>query len=292
MNRLNRARGLLSIAALALCVLAPWVARAETDAEKKQRAKERYEIATRFYDVGKYGEAVKEYEEAYMLTGDPALLFNIGQAYRLWDHSEDAIRVYKNYLRQRPDAVNRADVEKKIADLDKVVEERRRSGGAPLAEPAAPPPAPGEQPPLPGAAPVSAEPAPMPQAGLPPAGVVVATPPGSSTPPKSDRAWLNYSLLGVGGACLVTAAVAGMLGASKAKKLQDAAQNRQPFDPAVEQNGKTANLVAVTTGVVGLVAGGVGGYFFWRDRKAARASVAVVPVISATFAGGSALLTF
>ena len=104
MNPLKHGRGVLAIATLALCVLGPSVVRgAESDTEKKQRAKEHYEIATRFYDVGKYGEAVKEYEEAYMLTGDAALLFNIGQAYRLWDRPEDAIRVYKNYLRQRPD---------------------------------------------------------------------------------------------------------------------------------------------------------------------------------------------
>jgi tetratricopeptide (TPR) repeat protein len=296
MNPLKHRRGVLAIAALALCVLGPSVVRgAESDTEKKQRAKEHYEIATRFYDVGKYGEAVKEYEEAYMLTGDAALLFNIGQAYRLWDRPEDAIRVYKNYLRQRPDAVNRTDVEKKIADLEKVVEERRR-GGAPPGEAVSPPAptAPTARVPPPGVVPAPIapiEPPPMAEPGQPPAGVIV----GESVPAapaKPQRSWLSYSLLGVGGACLVTATIAGAVGASKAKKLQDASQNHEPFDPAVQQNGKTANGVAVVAGVAGLAIGGVGGYLLWRDHTAARAAVAVAPAFSPTFAGGSALLTF
>ena len=131
MNSFAPLRGLVATVVLALCALAAIPARAETDAEKKQQAKAHYELATRFYDVGKYGEAINEYEAAYLLTGDPALLYNIGQAYRLWDRPDDAIRVYKNYLRQRPDAVNRADVERKIADLEKTVEERHRSGAVP-----------------------------------------------------------------------------------------------------------------------------------------------------------------
>ena len=165
---------------------------------------------------------------------DAALLFNIGQAYRLWDRPEDAIRAYKNYLRRVPDAVNRADVEKKIADLEKLVEDVGVAGAAAdragarwrathgararaawdrarrrprrlVPEPAAGP-------------------------GRLPAGVVVGqSAPAAPAKPKSN--WLAYSLLGVGGACLATAIVAAAVGASKAKKLQDASRNKQPFDP-------------------------------------------------------------
>jgi tetratricopeptide (TPR) repeat protein len=288
MNPLKHGRGVLAIATLAFCVLGPAMARAQSDAEKKQKAKEHYEIGTRFFDVGKYGDAVKEYEEAYLLTGDPKLLYNIGQAYRLWDHSEEALRVYKNYLRQRPDAENRADVEKKIADLERLIEDRRRGVGPQPAEVTPPPPLVGQPPP-----PVSPPALPPPVAGgePPPVGGLAAeTPP--AAPPPARRTWLTYSLLGVGGAGLLTAVVAGAVAASKAKKLQDASQNHEPFDPAVEQNGKTANAVAVLAGVVGLAAGGVGGYFLWRDIRAARAAVTLAPVLSPTFAGGSAALTF
>jgi tetratricopeptide (TPR) repeat protein len=288
---------LVVLTTLMLALLAPTLASAQTDAEKRQRAKERYEMATRFYDVGKYGEAINEYEAAYLLTGDPALLFNIGQAYRLWDHSDDALRVYKNYLRQRPDAPNRADVEKKIADLERLVEERRRTGlSQPSAEPppatagpVAPPPTAAVPPGVP--APAAVEPPPAVPSVYPP-GVVVA--PGTPPPPAepAGRPWLAYSLMGVGGVSLVTAVVAGVVGKNQAKKLEDAAQNREVYDPTIQSSGKSANAVAVVATIVGVAAGGVGGYLWWRSRKAGQAQVTLAPAVAPSFAGGSALLTF
>jgi tetratricopeptide (TPR) repeat protein len=288
---------ILALATLAVCVAAPTVARAQSEAEKRVQAKDHYEMATRLYDVGKYGEAIAEYEQAYLLIEDAALLFNIGQAYRLWDRPEDAIRAYKNYLRRRPEASNRLDVDKKIADLERIVEERRRG------VPAQPPPQPVQpaqqvSPPVTGASP--AYPAPAPVAVTPAQTVPAAAPmpeqqpvvafarPVPGEPDSSSRKWIAYSLLGVGGACLVTTFIAAAVGASKAKKLQDASQNRQPFDPAVEANGKTANSVALVSALAAIAAGGTGGYLLWHWRG----SVAVVPAAGPTFAGGSALLTF
>jgi len=296
----NVRRGLVAIATVMVCALGASGARAQSEADKKQQAKVLFEKATRLYDVGKYGEAIDSYEQAYLLIGDAALLFNIGQAYRLWDRPDDAIRAYKNYLRQRPDAVNRADVEKKISDLEQLAEDRRRGeklpptgpvpAGVPPGVPAAPSGAAAAVPPA--EAPPPPEPIPAAEPGPPPAGVVVdgSFPAAPASPPP--RNWLAYSLLGVGGACLLTATVAGAVGASKAKKLQDASQNKEPFDPAVEANGKTANVVAVVFGVAGLATGGVGGYLLWRGRKAESASVAIVPAVAPSYAGGSALLTF
>jgi len=301
MSPFGHARGWVLFVTLVLGGLAVAPARAQTDADKRQRAKEHYEIATRFYDVGKYGEAIGEYEAAYLLTGDPALLFNIGQAYRLWDRPEDALRVYKNYLRQRPDAVNRGDVEKKIADLERVVEERRHEAGAPVEPPvAAPTPvAPSPAPPLGGSPPTGIPlpepPSPPPVLAEPPAGMLEQPVPGVSEEPTagpSSNRWLAYSLLGLGGASLVTAAVAGMVGAAKAKKLEDASRKREVFDPAVESNGKTANAVAFVSAVVGLAATGVGGYLWWTGRGAASSSVSVVPAVAPAYAGAAARLAF
>jgi len=298
---MNVRRGIL-LATLALCAAAPAVARAESEAEKKSQAKVHYEMATRFYDVGKYGEAIDEYEQAYLLIEDAALLFNIGQAYRLWDRPEDAIRSYKNYLRRRPEASNRADVEKKIADLERILDERRR--GAPAQPPpqpvqpvqAVPPPATSVSPTYPEPTPVPGPPAPLEPAAAPlpkeQPSVVSFAQPAPTEPTSSNRKWIAYSLLGVGGACLVSTVIAAAVGASKAKKLGDASQNRQPFDPAVEANGKTANTVAAVSALAAIATGGVGGYLLWRWRGSSAPSVAVVPVAAPTFAGGSALLTF
>jgi len=297
---MNPGKIVLAFATLVLCTAVPVAARAESEVEKKQQAKEHYEMATRLYDVGKYGEAIAEYEQAYLLVEDAALLFNIGQAYRLWDRPEDAIRAYKNFLRRRPDASNRADVEKKIADLEKLLDDRRRGlPGQPAPTPVQPaqpipPPVTGFPPGAGGQTPPGA-PAPLAPAAAPvlepPPGVVFEQPrPAAPASPK--KKWIAYSLLGLGGACLVTTVIAAAVGASKAKTLQDASQNRQPFDPSVESSGKKANTVAAISAVVGIASAGVGGYLLWSWRGTAAPSVSVRPVAAPAFAGGSALLTF
>jgi tetratricopeptide (TPR) repeat protein len=297
--------------ALLGCLGAPGAARAQSDSDKRQQAKEHYEMANRFYDVGKYGDAINEYEQAYLLVEDPALLFNIGQAYRLWDHLEDAIRSYKNYLRRRPDASNRAEVEKKIADLERTLDERRRAGALQPQNPpsasvsgfpsAATPPV--GNPPVSSSASSPASPA-GPSVAEPtvPAPVVVPAPmqpgvdvsaqPAPTSEPSQPKKWIAYSLLGVGGACIVTSIIAAAVGASKAQKLKTASQNREPFDPAVEANGKTANAVAAVSGLLGIATGGTGGYLLWRWRGSAAPAVSLAPVAAPTYAGASALLTF
>jgi tetratricopeptide repeat protein len=100
------------------------------------------------YDLGNYDEAASRYEAAYRLVQDPALLYNIGQAYRLAGRTEKALAAYKGFLRTAPpDDPNRAPVEGRIAELE------RGLRAPPPSEPRPPPvepPAP--SPPLPPAA--------------------------------------------------------------------------------------------------------------------------------------------
>ena len=67
------------------------------------------------------------------------MLFNIAQCHKNSSQPEEAIRFYKNYLRNAPNAANRADVEKRIAEMERLAEERKRQA-------AAPPPAPQRRP--------------------------------------------------------------------------------------------------------------------------------------------------
>jgi hypothetical protein len=282
--------GIPLVLAMAL-VVAP--ARAQPEAQTKQEAKEHYQKATRFYDLAKYGDAIHEYEAAYLLVADANLLYNMGQAYRLWDKPEEAIRCYKNYLRNRADASNRADVEKKIAELERIVEERSKSGIAPSAPSSAPAPPAVEPPPV---APEAAASAPVPGQ---PAGTVVRS--AASRPGKPSRV-LPYTLLAVGGAGLVTSLVTGLVAANKAKQIADA--SKQPshpvFDPSVQSAGKAFNTAAIITGVTGLVATGVGMYFYFRASRASgavacvtdNAQVVFLPLAGPSFAGGGASVSF
>jgi hypothetical protein len=207
---IGRALTLVVFAALAL---APLAASAQTEAQKKE-AKEHYEKATRFYEVEKYAEAIDEYQRVYLLVDDPNMLYNIAQAYRLWGKPDEAIRSYRNFLRRSPNAPNRADVEKKIGDLEKTIEERRRAT-TPTPPPVTAPPttteAPPPQPPPANVAPPAI--APPPTSVQPPTTVVVQ--PMEPVDEHRGRRVVAYSLVIGGSAFLVAAGVAGALANSK-----------------------------------------------------------------------------
>src|SRR5262245_2800841 len=84
-------------------------------------ARQHFEQGSRLYDLQRFHEAAHEYEAAYELHPDPALLFNIGQAYRLGNEPDRALLAFRSYLRRVPDAPNRTEVEARIAQLQELV---------------------------------------------------------------------------------------------------------------------------------------------------------------------------
>ena len=73
--------------------------------QSTDRARRLAEEARREYILGHWPDAIRAFEEAYRLTGDPALLFNLGQAHRMAGHTADALRFYKIYLAEAPNAL-------------------------------------------------------------------------------------------------------------------------------------------------------------------------------------------
>jgi len=105
----------------ALLCIAPVVAHAESsdEAEITAMAKEHYKLGLDAYKNGKYPEAIKELKKAYLLKRLPALLLNIGATYRKMGDVDNAVYYYKKYLAEAPDARDRGEVEKTLAELDK-----------------------------------------------------------------------------------------------------------------------------------------------------------------------------
>ena len=125
-----------ALAFLMVLGLATTTARADDVALARQH----YQKGTTLYELSKFSEAAAEYEEAYKAKPDPALLFNIGQAYRLAGKLEPALRSYRSYLHKLPDASNRAEVEAHIARLQQAIDEQAKAKSQP-ATAAAPAPA-------------------------------------------------------------------------------------------------------------------------------------------------------
>jgi tetratricopeptide (TPR) repeat protein len=165
---------------LAVTLVAATSARADDVAD----AKAHWEEGTKLYDLGRYKEAAREYEESFRLKPKAEMLFNIGQAYRQGGDYEAALRAYRGFLRRFPESENRQDVEGYIRTCQAHVDEEKRKA-------AEPPPAPVEPTPAPTPAP-----APAPVVVPPPVAPVVVAPAPREHVPAYKRWWL-WTIVGV-----------------------------------------------------------------------------------------------
>ena len=86
--------------------------------EDKAQARLHFEAGARHYDLSEWDQALVEFKEAYRQMPDASFLYNIAQCHRRLGHVEDALTFYRTYLRRAPEAVNRDEVERRIADLE------------------------------------------------------------------------------------------------------------------------------------------------------------------------------
>lgn len=99
---------------LATAALQPTTLHAD---EALDAARKRYEVGERHYVEGRYWQAAKAFEEAYNLSKRGDLLFNAARAYDRGEYSVRAIEAYAGYLSSVPDAPDRGQIEKRLADL-------------------------------------------------------------------------------------------------------------------------------------------------------------------------------
>jgi tetratricopeptide (TPR) repeat protein len=112
---------------VAVVILIMSFAGGRAHADDAKLARQHFEDGSRLYDLGKFRDAAHEYEEAYKYKPDPALLFNIGQAYRAAGDAQEAVTAYKSYLRRVPDASNRLEVEGHVEKLQRTIDEQKRA---------------------------------------------------------------------------------------------------------------------------------------------------------------------
>jgi tetratricopeptide (TPR) repeat protein len=163
-----RPRKLPLIALLSFLALALTGARAH--ANDDDEAKRRYERGMAHYNLDEWDQAIAEWTEGYRVRPVPEFLFNIAQAYRLSGRAEKALAFYRKYLHNADKTAERADAERQVEALKRVIEEQQKAASAP--------PRDAVQPGLPGAgATVAAKPAPT-------ATSVAATPPAPTGQPR------------------------------------------------------------------------------------------------------------
>jgi tetratricopeptide (TPR) repeat protein len=94
--------------------------------QQVQRAMAAYERGTQNYNLAQYEAALADFTEAASLYASPDFQYNIGLCYEKLGKLDEAIRAFAAYLRAKPDADDRPNVENRIHALEDELERRKR----------------------------------------------------------------------------------------------------------------------------------------------------------------------
>jgi len=291
----------------------------ETSGDNKAAAKEHYTRGTSFYDLGRYDDAIKEFEAAYELKNDPAFLYNLAQSYRQAGNHEQALHFYKTYLRYLPaKAANRADIEEKI----KIEEQAVAQKGTGITPPpntgtTTPPPNTGTgsagstgtttTPPPAGSDTVTVPPITPPPGGSPPPGYTPPSgypPPGGAPPPAGAGGdpgqkfrIAGLATAGAGAVMMVVGVIEWRRAVSASNDIDTAAKAGNAFDPSVEKRGQSAQTAEIIFLGVGALAaaGGVGLWFYGQHLTASETQtwrVSLAPAVTPNLSGATLRIAF
>ena len=268
-----------AIAAALLCCAAGAARARPPEDPKIAEARLHYESGLARFNLKEYKPAIEEFEAAYRLKPDPVFLYNLGQAYRLADDPEQALHFYRAYLRERPAAANRHDVEERVTQLEGVIA-AKRSAAHPPDHTLAP------ETPLPTAAPAAA------------ATATTTAPTAASEPAPDERAGRTKRIAAMATAGVGLAAIGVGIGMSAlakqaSDKLTHGTQDAM-YDLALDRQGRSDQNAAIALYAVGGAAVAVGVVLYvlgWRDAHRPRA-VASVPSLGLQAGGTHALLRF
>lgn len=86
--------------------------------EARAIAREHYDKAVSHFNANEYSAAAEEFLAVYKAVPQSALLYNAAQAYRLGGDGAKALDEYRAFLKAQPEAKQKADVERKIKELE------------------------------------------------------------------------------------------------------------------------------------------------------------------------------
>jgi tetratricopeptide (TPR) repeat protein len=139
-------------ALVVVMLLSAFGAQAAPDRATLRQAGQRYKEGKQAYDLGDYLKAIQAFEDAFRLSEDPILLFNVAQSYRKqFGVDSDRARLvkardlYRTFLREVSDAGLHGQAEGLLAEVEKLLAETEKAATPAPVPPlptAVPPPAP------------------------------------------------------------------------------------------------------------------------------------------------------
>jgi tetratricopeptide (TPR) repeat protein len=250
----------------------------------KKTAESHYDRGMKAYTLGHFAEAIEEFEKAYELRSEPIFLYNIAQSHRQSNSPQRAIFFYRRYLEADPNVKNRAEIEKRIKDMETQLNAQKENSGATSATmTTAPGPAqpttPVPTPPQP--VPVTAEPAPAPVTN-----VQVAQPTESAAQGRGLRI-AGLVTAGVGVAAVATGIGFGL----HANSLRDEAYTGTYNDSKLQDSKSFRTLQWVSIGIGG-AAVITGGVLYYLGLAAKDAPVAFAPIVAPGMGGAAVVGSF
>jgi hypothetical protein len=79
------------------------------------------------YDLKRFQEAFGEFEQAYLIEQDPALLYDMAQCQRKLGNNEEALHFYKTYLRRVPKGPSAVEAEKRTREIEDAMNRAKRT---------------------------------------------------------------------------------------------------------------------------------------------------------------------
>ncbi len=199
--------------AVAIALLSAGAASAQNTAGR--RADEQLARGQRFFNDGKYEDAIEVLRGGFVMSPQPRFLYALGQAYRLNHQCKEAVQAYRDFIKSQPSKAQVAAAESNI--------QRCASEDATSVVEVAPP-----------------KPEPPPQVAPPPEVVVAAPPP--PPPPRRPiyKRWWLWTTVGV-------VIVGAGLGLGLGLGLR---HDRARFDTTLPEVGPNANVPAAGRGTL------------------------------------------
>ena len=237
-------------------------------AARAQPAKELYREGQALYDAGQYDEAIATWKEAYVLSDEPLLLFNLGQAYRLKGECAEARVHYENYLKRGTKLHTREAIEKTLSECEEKNREKQEPGDRQQVTGnggnVSPPPA-----------------VAVPESGTGSGAATVAVS-GSERDAGKRKKAAAIAVGGTGVVLLLTGVVFGVMASNDLEELEEAdGEWNEQLQSLEDRQARNAVLGPVFIGAgVAAVAGGA--VLYWMGRREAQAAA----VGAAPAAGG------
>jgi tetratricopeptide (TPR) repeat protein len=102
-----------------------------TKADARAEAQAHSEAGQKYFRLGDFARAAKEFKAAYESVPSPTLLYNLGQTYRQLQDFKQALFFYRQFIATGPDDEDRRAAQERVEQLEKLVQEQEKAEKAP-----------------------------------------------------------------------------------------------------------------------------------------------------------------